>query len=858
MESVRESKDARRDTELESILDTMLDRYEDANKVESMNLLKSTHQQRAGSGECLRFDQNPKMNKTNHSGLCAEKPTYDKNNLFHKNDPKHDQKPCGRYTLHDMFGGVSKRFKTNLKESALLKPRRPLIDIAKTENKPITANTTESVLRRQLKVRQESIRKMKASQQNAAAILKKGPKRTMDDADLLQIEELLDGRDKQNFSKSKTKTDAETVSKMRQHISVSVERSKLKKHENSDKSESCENVTWNQLACAVISRAEQLNDDIKDYILNCKQIALTLLFENMTTQLSQPDAHKANEYRLPITITGILKYLTPLYYRDFLDKILRSRDLCKICYNGQELIRELLKYEYITPTDAVKYQILDVKVAAWLLDADNAPMSFEEICQKSHVKNRDLSVAAVINTDLIVLHEVMGNLSGKLVNNDLWDIFTKVEMPLCPILAVMELQGIRVDKGVMHYFGDVIKRKLNCLETAAHKAAGRIFVINSHPQLRQVIFEELQLDRMLDKSRKIARTTVNKEKSTSEAVLHQLKEVHPLPAIILEYRQLQKLKSTYIDGLLPYVNRDGVLRTMWEHTSAATGRLTSARPNIQSIPKQPVLVSAIDDTISGCGDGNEYEIFARQPFVSRSGWSFLAADFQQIELRLLAHLSGDQTLLKVFNSVVCSDIFVDLSAKWLKKPQNQVTKSNREQTKRIVYSVMYGVGKERLSDYLKTSPENAKQIMNTFLDTFPGIRAFTKQCINQCKTTGYVCTIFKRRRLIPNIDNDVYFIRAQAERQAVNFCVQGSAADLCKAAMIQVVHVLNDRAFRSRLIVQIHDELLFEVPDEELDAVKGIIHDVMENSRGLCGDRVTLTVPLTVAVNVGKNWAQMD
>ncbi|XP_067657648.1 DNA polymerase nu-like [Haliotis asinina] len=448
----------------------------------------------------------------------------------------------------------------------------------------------------------------------------------------------------------------------------------------------------------------------------------------------------------------------------------------------------------------------------------------------------------------------------RLWSHDLWGLFSNVETSLIPLLAHLEMQRFKVNTAIFVASSNILKKKLINLEEKAFASAGHSFCINSHPQLRQVLYEELRLDEKLPSKSKIAKTTIAHQKSTSEATLTQLKDTHTLPAIVLEYRQLQKLKSTYVDGMASCVKK-GYLATHWDQTAAATGRLTSFQPNIQAIPKVPVTITDVQDNfIVGKVSEQATQIFAREPFISHDGHLLLAADFQQIELRLLAHLADDQVLLGIFNNPQLHDIFIKLTSQWLGKSVDEVSPSEREQTKRIVYSVMYGVGKEKLADYLKVSPNDAKAIMTSFLTKFPAVNSFTKKCVEFCQQHGFTHTIFKRKRLIPHINHPSHQLRAQAGRQAVNFCVQGSAADLCKAAMIQVQSHLNKHGMSAkvRLLAQIHDELLYEVEEEHLDKVKGIVKDVMEDSTALCMDMAKLNVPIRVSLSTGTSWAHLQ
>ncbi|XP_046549323.1 DNA polymerase nu-like isoform X2 [Haliotis rubra] len=525
------------------------------------------------------------------------------------------------------------------------------------------------------------------------------------------------------------------------------------------------------------------------------------------------------------------------WFKNLILDIMENNSIEKIVMNGKQVCIELLKLlEETWNKDCSSWKLLDPVVGSWLLNSDKPPRCLQDVIKESGVRHT-ISVihdgVKSLDSDLSLLQDMMTKMRERLWSHDLWGLFCNIETCLIPLLAQLEMQRFKVNTATFVAFSNILKKKLTKLEEKAFASAGHSFCINSHPQLRQVLYEELRLDEKLPGKSKIAKTTVAHQKSTSEATLTQLKDTHALPAIVLEYRQLQKLKSTYVDGMASCV-RKGYLSTHWDQTAAATGRLTSSQPNIQAIPKVPVTITDVQDN-----------------FI---------VDFQQIELRLLAHLADDQVLLGIFNNPQLHDIFIELTSQWLGKSVDEVSPPEREQTKRIVYSVMYGVGKEKLADYLKVSSNDAKAIMTSFLTKFPAVNSFTKKCVEFCQQHGFTHTIFKRKRLIPHINHPSPQLRAQAGRQAVNFCVQGSAADLCKAAMLQVQSHLNKHGMSSkvRLLAQIHDELLYEVQEEHLDKVKGIVKDVMEDSRALCMDMAKLNVPIRVTLSTGTSWAHLQ
>ncbi|XP_076363255.1 uncharacterized protein LOC143253370 isoform X2 [Tachypleus tridentatus] len=498
-----------------------------------------------------------------------------------------------------------------------------------------------------------------------------------------------------------------------------------------------------------------------------------------------------------------------------------------------------LKIDYRTVIR--QWRVHDIKIAAWLLNAEKVPETiadFKEIFHLDEVTDSgDTYKVSSTISNLENLQKFYSVIKDQLKEQNLFSLFVNVEVKLIPVLSVMELRGIKVNKNTLLEEKKILQERIQEVKKEAYKVAGREFSINSYPQLRQVLFDELKLD---SKLQKITLTTVNNLRSTCEAVLEALKNCHPLPQLILEYRHLVKVKSTYVDGLISHIKND-ILCTTWDQTAAVTGRLSSANPNLLfSGPDQKVLR-------------------IRDPFISQEGWSLLAADFQQIELRLLAHFCQDKKLINAFRGPNYPDIFIQLTSLWLKKPLEYITSVEREKTKRIVYSVMYGVGKVRLASYLSIPENEAETVIENFLNRFPGIKQFTKKCITECKKTGYVCSILKRRRVLPYLNSMNHMLRMQAERQAVNFLIQGSAADICKSAMVEVENEIAAHTnLHARLLVQLHDELLWEVPDVELEATKCLVKKVMEDTGRLLNQQVILEVPITVSLSVGKTWGGMS
>ena len=402
-------------------------------------------------------------------------------------------------------------------------------------------------------------------------------------------------------------------------------------------------------------------------------------------------------------------------------------------------------------------------------------------------------------------------------------LMNEVEIPLVPVLAEMEWTGISID---VDGFAELKKRfegeRLR-LEATIHKTAGREFNINSPIQLREILFDGLKLP--------VLKKTASGP-STDASVLQQLAEMgHELPALLMEYRAVTKLESTYIDTLPALINpRDRRLHTTYNQTVAATGRLSSEDPNLQNIPIRTEL-------------GREI----RRLFVPRAGWNLVAADYSQIELRLLAHLSGDESFVAAFTAG--GDIHRQTAALIFDVKLDAVTPEMRAQAKTINFATIYGQGAHALSLQLKISNAEAKAFIERYFERFAGVRRFLDSCVEFARENGYVQTLYGRRRYIPEVREKNFNIRAFGERTAANTPIQGSAADLIKIAMIRVANALRQRGLESAMLLQVHDELVFEAPPAEIDALTRLVKREMEGA-------AELSVPLVVDVGVGANWLE--
>ena len=396
-----------------------------------------------------------------------------------------------------------------------------------------------------------------------------------------------------------------------------------------------------------------------------------------------------------------------------------------------------------------------------------------------------------------------------------------IEMPLVQVLTDVEWEGIRIDRALFARLGAELASDLARLEAECARVAGCELNINSPRQLASILFEKQHLP-------VLKRTKTGP--STDADVLDQLATMgHELPRLILEYRELQKLKSTYVDTLPERINRHtGRIHTSFNQTGAATGRLSSSEPNLQNIPVRTTRGEAI-----------------RRGFVPREGWRFLVADYSQIELRLMAHLSGDPAFIEAFRQG--GDIHRQTAALIFGIPVDQVTGEMRARAKTINFATIYGQGPFALSRQLGITQEEARTFIARYFERFAGVRAFLDRQVELARQVGYVETLFKRRRYIPEIRDRNFNMRAYGERNAQNSPLQGSAADLIKLAMIRIHRAIAERGLQSRMLLQVHDELVFEAPPEELEPMRELVCDYMEGV-------VELEVPLVVDIGIGVNW----
>ena len=405
----------------------------------------------------------------------------------------------------------------------------------------------------------------------------------------------------------------------------------------------------------------------------------------------------------------------------------------------------------------------------------------------------------------------------------LWKLYNEVELPLVDVLREMEAAGVRIDVDKLRQAETVLSAELNELEQKIYDLAGTTFNINSPKQVGELLFDKLQLDPKAKKSK-------TGQYSTSEEVLLAIKEKHPVVGLILEYRALSKLITTYISALPGYIAADGKIHTTYNQTVTATGRLSSSNPNLQNLPIR-----------------SERGRFIREAVIPDEGCLFLSADYSQIELRLMAHFSQDEHLLAAFRNG--QDIHAATAAKIFGIPLDQVTKDQRRQAKTANFGIIYGISAFGLSQQLDCSRTEAKQLIDDYFAAFPRVIEYIESQKELARQNGYAETLFGRKRYLPDIHSQNATVRSFAERNAVNAPIQGTAADIIKIAMVSIHRRLKEENLQAQMIMQVHDELNFNVPAAEVDRVREIVVSEMQNA-------VQLSVPLIAECGVGHNWLE--
>ena len=468
-----------------------------------------------------------------------------------------------------------------------------------------------------------------------------------------------------------------------------------------------------------------------------------------------------------------------------------------------------------------KDNCFDATVAAYLLNPLKSDYTYEDVAreQLDLILEDKTDLTTKVCYEAYTAYASSAKLEKRLKEDGLWSLFEEIEMPLVFTLYDMEKNGVKIEAEALKLYGDQLGDKIVELEKEIYEDANETFNINSPKQLGVVLFENMKIP---------GGRKTKTGYSTAADVLEKLAPEYPIVAKILEYRQLTKLKSTYADGLAGYIQEDGRIHGKFNQTVTATGRISSTEPNLQNIPVRVELGRMI-----------------RKVFVPEEGYVFVDADYSQIELRVLAHCSGDEQLIKAYREE--ADIHRITASQVFHVPFDEVTDLQRRNAKAVNFGIVYGISSFGLSQDLSITRKEAAKYIEDYFHTYPGIKAFLDDAVAHAKENGYVKTLFGRRRPVPELASSNFVQRSFGERVAMNAPIQGTAADIMKIAMIGVNKRLKEQKLKSRLVLQVHDELLIEAYHAEIDTVKEILREEMEQA-------ASLDVPLEIDMHTGNNW----
>ncbi|MGV4413548.1 DNA polymerase I [Chryseobacterium sp. T1] len=570
----------------------------------------------------------------------------------------------------------------------------------------------------------------------------------------------------------------------------------------------------------------------------------SVCFDTETTSLNELEAEligmsfsyrKGLSYYIPIPENREEAQEIVEIFRPFFE----DETILKIAHN--------LKYDYKVLKNyniEVKGKILDTMIAHYLLNPDGRhgmdylaemhlnyiPISIESLIGKkgkNQLTLRQIDLATQTQyaaEDADITYQLYELFAPQLKAENLEELFYNIEMPLLKVLATMELEGVKLDSEWLAKESKDLENDLKLLEEKIFDLSGENFNMNSPKQLGEVLFEKLKLDPK-------AKKTKTGQFATSEDVLQKLAGKHEIIASILEYRTLQKLKSTYVDALPEQIDPiDNRVHTTYAQTVAATGRLASVNPNLQNIPIRTLRGQQI-----------------RGAFVADIGNKIISADYSQIELRLIAEISGEENMIEAFQNG--EDIHAATAAKLFKIPLDEVTKTQRSQAKSVNFGIIYGQGAFGLADQTGMSRTEAKAMIDAYFQTYPRLKEYMSEQVVKARELGYVSTLLGRKRHLNDINSTNFVVKGHAERNAVNAPIQGSAADIIKLAMINIEEELKSKNLKTKMLLQVHDELVFEAPLDEIEIAKAMIKDKMESA-------FDTKVPLLVEVGVGDNWLE--
>ena len=503
------------------------------------------------------------------------------------------------------------------------------------------------------------------------------------------------------------------------------------------------------------------------------------------------------------------------------------KNIEKITYDYKKIYVSLKKYnieiDNVTFDTMIASYLLEYNIKddiAYLANSMNVNIPFYETIygKKMDIIPEEEIIAknAVLKAKFI--YETYKEIEEKLKQEEMDKLFYDIEMPLITVLGDMEYEGINIDKTTLLEMGEEIKERIEIISDEIYTQAGKTFNISSPQQLGEILFEHLGLPHG-----KKGKTGY----STAVDVLNKLRGQHPIIENILEYRTITKLYSTYIEGIIKEIHEDGKIHTIYNQALTRTGRLSSQEPNLQNIPAR-----------------NEYGKLIRKAFIPSENSVIISGDYSQIELRILASIANIESLIEAF--INDSDIHKKTASDIFKKDINEITDQERRMAKAVNFGIIYGISGFGLSENLNITPKQAKIFIDEYLNTYPGVQEYMNKTIEKAHENGYVKTLFNRKRIIPELQNKNYIIRQSGERMALNTPIQGTSADIIKKAMVEVYKKIKEKNLKSKMILQIHDELVFDVDIREENEIKEIIKEIMENT-------YKLNVPLKVDINTGRN-----
>lgn len=539
-------------------------------------------------------------------------------------------------------------------------------------------------------------------------------------------------------------------------------------------------------------------------------------------EISETNYHNADIYGMSL-YDGENVYYVPFEVLKENKNILDGKEI--YTYDLKKMIVSLNKYDI-----DIKNCTFDAMIAGYILNYNVKDdiaylantFNYDITLFDNFKKEKNMSTEAL--ADLTVkkakfIYDIKDEFINKMKEEEQLELFSNIEMKLSSVLASMEIEGVRVDTKVLDEMGENINKKLDELTSEIYNYAGEEFNIQSPKQLGEILFEKLEIP--YPKKKKTSY-------STAREILDKIVDYHPIVEKIIEHRTLNKVYTTYIVGIKNCVKEDGKLHTIYTQTLTRTGRLSSIEPNLQNIPIR-------------YKEGKEI----RKAFIPEENSVFLSSDYSQIELRMFAHMSGEQNLIDAFKHHL--DIHTKTAMDIYHVSKDEVTKNMRRDAKAVNFGIIYGISSFGLAEDLGVDIKTAKKFLDNYLETFPGIKNYMDKVIKDAYETGYVKTIMNRKRKIDELYNTNHMIKVQGERMALNTPVQGSSADILKKAMIDIYNEFNRLNLKSKMILQVHDELIFNVKNDELEKVKEIVINFMENA-------YKLNVPLEVDVEIGKNW----